>query len=363
MEHVQRELNTVEHLNIYNNFQASHVFGAVPGSEASVASPVICSGGIAKRDTVDTCCAYGEDVVYGKNGCLFVFDGHSGHETSYLAAKHSVKMFTDKHWRSHITKLLELNFVHVVESVLRVQISHLVQLTQNMLSGSTATWMQCFWSGSRRWVVTANMGDSEGMIITKKKVYMTTAEHNWDNLLAYHCYANHCLKYNLSPLAAIRITQKRSVYMLMSVKDNCVFRHLDVIKNMNAPSGGTQSVRRMVDENGTLKGHETDNWGAYGMDVRTGTMVAQTMLCLGDSNDKKVSGVDPHSMTVHIRELHPDEDVVLQVHSDGVGNIVWLHQLVDLYQNTTSSKECAEKLMEQIKCTPRDDMSFVLAKW
>ena len=109
MEHVQRELNTVEHLNIYNNFQASHVFGAVPGSEASVASPVICSGGIAKRDTVDTCCAYGEDVVYGKNGCLFVFDGHSGHETSYLAAKHSVKMFTDNFCRVAIKAFMAEN--------------------------------------------------------------------------------------------------------------------------------------------------------------------------------------------------------------------------------------------------------------
>ena len=378
---VQRELSQVEQLKIDNDFSTSHVNCVASGVVGEFGKPEILLNGITKRysdeaDAINHCTfsvshAFGEDVVVGENNCLFVFDGHGGYQTAQMASEHSYALFSNPLFKYHVTKLLKSGLTKKVEDIVRAKIGKIVEMTQHMLSGSTATWMQCFWSGSRRWVVTANMGDSEGLIVslTKKKVYMTTAEHNWDNLASYKCYVKHCSKYGVKPLASVRATNKRNVYMLTSAKDNEVVRHLDVIANMSARFGGTQSVRRMVniDRQGnitnTLKDHETENWGAYGMNVQTGQMVAQTLLCLGDVRDKNISQVNPYDMTVHVRELEPYEDVVLQVHSDGIGNNIWLHELIDLYENTTSSHECVDKFMEKIQTTPRDDMSFVLAKW
>lgn len=264
----------------------------------------------------------GQDVYGHDHDSIFVADGHGSN--GLQAALTAIEM---RHVVSQYSAQDILKGVRVVECNIRNSVVSLLEGADFPRSGSTFVQMRLVSSGSRRFMVTVNIGDSEALLVYRERVHQTSVAHSWDDLSVYRRYVMNCARpknvcYNRWNASRHQLLDPDGEYRPMMIYDingkrvGINVRNLDWITSLYQRAHkprfryGTQGVR--------IPSNSHENWGSSVL--LHGTARGQNMATYGDTISREHAAVPINMVHVYIHEIPPKETVVAIVQSDGVSN-------------------------------------------
>jgi len=296
----------------------------------------------------------GQDVYGHDHDSVFVADGHGPNGLQAALAGIEMRHVVSKYSAQDILK-----DVQTAEHNIRNSFVSLLEEANFPRSGATFVQMRLVSSGSRRFMVTVNIGDSEALLVYRDRVHQTSVAHSWDDLDVYRRYVMNCERpknvcYNRWNASRHQLLDPDGEYRPMLIYDiegdrvGINVRNLDWITNLyqrvHKPRirYGTQGVR--------IPSNPHENWGSSVL--LHGTARGQNMATYGDTVSRERASVPMDMVHVYIHEIPPKETVVAIVQSDGVSN---RRTLIECGYVAWSS-ESATKYIQNITGA-RDDMS------
>lgn len=310
---------------------------------------------------------YGEDTVmhseYKKEGIptlyvIGVFDGHGNNDyVSHVAASQY-----DNQFAQHFNEIATFPFTDrdAFETLLRKiceNVESAVTPVVNPIGGCTATIIGIIENGKRRIVFNMNMGDSHAYMRRGNMTQSISVDHSVDNQDAYASYCAINLKYGINPSPAVysRINcdpkykclnhegKCEPIPIFNVASDGCVSintKARDYITKYMEP-GGVQSIRKFVGvKDGVLKtlpGYEHIN---HGSTLMGGT---QFVRCHGDLRRSRINAL-LHTPDITIYSINPEEHLEIVCGSDGLWDLFWTHEIMDvLGDNAVSSVQNIKK--------------------
>ena len=268
----------------------------------------------------------GQDAFTYTDHCIAVSDGHGprGHLVSRALLRGPTSVLDVLDTRQWEARLGACESPWRVADAIRQRVcAHLAGVTEAD-SGATLAVMLFLTSGSRRWAVTINVGDSEALIVSKHGVHTCSVEHNWDNAALYKRYVRDCRArgVSLAPVCYNRWNDRTGKYrlgkhlkpILMYDDDEVDVTNARYVSSMFCTKPkwryGTQSIRTDVAP------HE--NWGACVL--LKGKARGQSMATFGDRRQRVQTHVPMDMCHVYIHEIPRGQAVVALVQTDGVSN-------------------------------------------
>lgn len=309
----------------------------------------------------------GQDTYAHTSKSIAVSDGHGlrGHHVAraLLRGPGSILQTLDTRAGGFEQRLANNESPWSVASDIRKVVCAHIASVNEADSGATLTAMLLLSSGSRRWVVTINVGDSEALLVYNDTVHVCSDIHNWDNAGLYKRYARHVQTNGFKPSVVcynrwndrthkykLRDTNRQYQPIMLYEGDEVSTenaRHVSsLFQNKRKLRHGTQSVRK------NFARHE--NWGSCVM--FGGKARGQSMATFGDRRQRDITHVPIELCHVYIRELQPDTDVTAIVQTDGVSNGMTLEECG---RNALLS---AAGYLEHVSKV-NDDMCVCMAHW
>lgn len=306
-------------------------------------------------------CTYGQDACDIGTNYMTVADGHgpNGDEAALYVCD-AVKSL-------HVPSGKELaigRHDYIVEDI-RVGVTNMIRSCPYQRSGATMTHTMFVSDGARRWIITVNVGDSEGLIIYKNNIYVSTVAHNWDNISVYQKYARLCTPkpvcYNRWNASKHKMKDRHGHYypillykeerdgQVVVDQDNAEYMEtLHIRKHRPDLKYGTQSKR--------IPAEPHENWGSTVL--IDGKAQGQVMASVGDHYERQKTGVPEDMVHVYIHEVPVHERVVVSIHTDGVAN----ERTIQDCGLTAWSSKSANEFLQSID-SPKDDMACCMAVW
>ena len=304
----------------------------------------------------------GQDTFTCTDNCIAVSDGHGpkGHHVARALLRGPTSVLDVLDTRQWEARLGACESPWCVADAIRQRVcAHLAGVTEAD-SGATLAVMLFLTSGSRRWAVTINVGDSEALLVSKHDVHVCSVEHNWDNAALYKRYVRDCRARGVFPASVCynRWNDRTGKYrlgkrlkpILMYDDDEVDVSNARYVSSMFCTKPrwryGTQSIRTDVAQ------HE--NWGACVL--LKGKARGQSMATFGDMRQRVQTHVPMDMCHVYIHEIPVGQAVVALVQTDGVSNGMTLTECMKNISLTS-----ADYLRRVSKIS--DDMSVCKASW
>jgi hypothetical protein len=242
------------------------------------------------------------------------------------------------------------------EGIIRRAVVRELKNCTDMRSGATFVQMLFHEYGSRRWVITVNVGDSEALLVEDNMVHVCSVAHNWDNSDVYRRYFQHSVTpmpvcYNRWNAGKYKLKDMNGNYNPIMVYDgdkvnmeNAKYVSKVIERKKPGFKYGTQSIR--------MPSSPHENWGSSVL--IDGKARGQMVATYGDQYERVKTGAPYEMVHVYIREI--SGDVTALVQSDGLTSRVTLNDCGLL------SGFSARNYIESVS-VPCDDMSVVIAHW
>jgi len=334
-----------------------------------------------KDDILGLFC-YGEDVVWISTvqytelhiQVVGIFDGHGdqGRQASLFFAKTCANKLLAKGFMAQLRQdVYHVNFTKSQELLSkffqRMDQMYKQQYPANIYSGTTASIALILTMNEyRRFVLTANVGDSPIFLCRGSHIYEHYQPHIWENSIAYKEYYQHCLfnhkipsipvigRFNIigsgsvlprteSNVEHVPFTLYKKGEPSLDV-DSIISFQQSIEKYAPQYIGGTQSLAKMVYQTSnssdttisSLPGYVYKNWGSvvYTPDRLSSIQMSKSLGDFYFKDQCHLSAI-PFTMVTEIFE-----PCTLFLCSDGITDILYKHQISNFFfQNHDSSKK------------------------
>jgi len=307
---------------------------------------------------------YGEDTVmrskYTKGGMptlyiIGVLDGHGNNAVVSCVAAHVY----DTQFAHRFNEVTTLPFTdhYAFKGVLREISSAVEDAVYQVVErggGCTATIIGIIENGQKRVVFNMNMGDSDAYMRRDGICQHISIDHSVDNLDAYADYCAINRHRGIEPTLAVYNRINCDVYgsslngcynhegkvepiPIFDITDSgCISintKARNYIRKFTEP-GGAQSIKRFVGvKNGVLKalpGYEHTNHGS--------TLMGDLQFVRGHGNlrQSRLNGF-LHVPDITIYSINPEENLEIVCGSDGLWDMFWTHEVMDLINDDAVS--------------------------